>query len=251
MKKLFLIIICLLHIVPTWAEKPVDCPTFHVIENAPMGFNNSTNAATGVHWDYLTEIHKLSNVCLNKILLPYPRIWQSIKQGEHDGGIIFKSESRSIFIEYVAPIRTVKTVVIALKGIKIENYADLRNITIGKTRGTHLSKQFDQDTDLNIIELSNYQQAAKMIKHGRIDAIAGSALVLSYQLKANNVLIYVDLENKLVLGEKEQWLQFSKKSKHLNKIPLLKNAIERLRSNGKFDLIMDKYYGIEWRLINQ
>lgn len=51
-------------------------------------------------------------------------------------------------------------------------------LTIGKTRGTHLSKFFDQDPNFNIIELNNYGQA-KMTKFGRINAIAASALALS------------------------------------------------------------------------
>jgi len=90
-----------------------------------------------------------------------------------------------------------------------------------------------------------------MIKHGRIDAIAGSALVLSYQLKRNNVGDKVNHKSKLTLGEKEQWLQFSKKSKYLDKIPAFKKAIKKLRLDGTFNLIMDKYYGKQWEQINE
>jgi hypothetical protein len=61
----------------------------------------------------------------------------------------------------------------------------------------------------------------------------------------------VDLTHKLVLGEKEQWLQLSKKSQHLDKIPQLRIAIEKLKQDGSFDVIMDKYYGDEWRVVNQ
>ena len=77
------------------------------------------------------------------------------------------------------------------------------------------------------------------------------AVVLSYQLKKLHALNSVDLTHKLVLGEKEQWLQLSKKSQHLDKIPQLKLAIEKLKKNGSFAKIMDKYYGNEWRVINQ
>jgi ABC-type amino acid transport substrate-binding protein len=61
----------------------------------------------------------------------------------------------------------------------------------------------------------------------------------------------VDLTHKLVLGEKEQWLQLSKKSQHLDKIPQLRIAIEKLKQDGSLDAIMDKYYGDEWRVVNQ
>jgi ABC-type amino acid transport substrate-binding protein len=240
-----------LSIAPSNANENSNCLDLHVIANAPIGYINQHNIHQGVHWDYLLAIEKESNLCLNKTLLPYARIWQSIRVGKHDGGIIFKSNSRSNIVEYVAPIRSVKTVVVPLKGISIKSYADLRHIIIGKTRGTHLSKKFDSDKNLQIVELNNYQQAAKMIEHGRIDAIAGSALVISYQLNKYNMFTHVDIDNKWVLGEKEQWLQLSSKSSHLDKTPQLKEAIEKLQKNGSFDKIMNKYYGDKWKEINQ
>lgn len=234
-----------------YANEQKNCLYFHVVDNAPIGFKNKSGNSTGVHLEYLAELEKLSEVCINKTLLPYPRIWHSIEIGNHDGGIIFKSDSRSKLVEYVALIRKVKTVVIPVRGLRINNYDDLRNIIIGKTRGTHLSERFDNDKNLAVVELNDYEQAAKMLKYGRIDAIAGSALVLSYQFNKHDIIDKVDIENKLVLGEKEQWLQLSKKSIHLNKILSLRKTIETLQKNGTFELIMNKYYGQGWQQINK
>lgn len=234
-----------------FAEAQSKCLEFHVISNAPIGYESEKGEAQGVHWEYLTALEKSTGLCINKTLLPYARIWQSIEYGHHDGGIAFKSDARSNLVEYVALVRTVKIVVIPAKGVKISNYSDLQNIVIGKTLGTHLSKKFDSDKNLNVIDLSNYDQAARMLKHGRIDAIAGSALVLSYQLEKYDVLGEVDVENTLVLGEKEQWLQLSKASKHAGEMLVLKEGVEKLQKNGTFDLIMDKYYGQEWKQINK
>ena len=197
---------CIIFIIPTsQAFEDLDCLKFHVIKNAPLGFKNTDEESNGVHWEYLVALEKETGFCINKEILPYARIWQSIAQGNHDGGIMFKSTSRSNIVEYAALIRTVNVVVIPVNDINVESYNDLYTLTIGKTRGTHLSKVFDQDPNLNIIELNNYGQAAKMIKFGRINAIAGSALVLSYQLKKHHVLNNVNYIKKLTLGKKEQW----------------------------------------------
>ena len=228
-----------------------DCLDFHVIKNAPIGYLTEDTEPKGVHWEYLKAIEDQTGYCINKTLLPYPRIWHSIKMGEHDGGIVFKSSSRSELVEYAALIRRVKTVVIPVKGTTIKNYDDLSKIIIGKTRGTHLSEKFDSDKSLKVIELNNYQQATQMLKHGRIDAIAGSALVLSFQLKTHDAIKHVDTTNRLVLGEKEQWLQLSKKSEHLDKIPEIKKAVGILNKNGSFEEIMNKYYGHDWKDLNQ
>ncbi len=233
-----------------WANQGSDCLDFHVIKNSPMGFIGTDGLPTGVHWEYLVALEKASGLCINKALLPYARVWEQLKLGTHDGGIVFKSESRSDMVKYAALIRTVKTVVIPVNELGIKSYEDLYGLTIGKTRGTHLSNIFDNDPNFNIVELTNYGQAAQMIKVNRVDAIAGSALVLTYQLTKYNVLDNVDIENSIVLGDKEQWLQMSNKSAHLDKIAKLNEAIILLKRNGTFDEIMDKFYGEKWRKVN-
>lgn len=251
MRKYCLYTLFILFIAASRTSSASDCLKFHVIENAPMGYLNTEQKLLGVHLEYLKALETETGFCIKTNLVPYPRIWKSIELGKHDGGIIFKSLSRSSSVTYVEKIRSVKTIIVAMKGTELSDYNDLKGLIIGKTRGTHLSKQFDNDLSLKIVELNNYGQAAKMIKLGRIDAIAGSALVLSYQLNKYNILADVDFTNKLILGEKEQWLQLSNKSKHLDKIPKLQQAIQQLKQDGSFDLIMNKYYGTDWKYINQ
>lgn len=222
-----------------------------MIKNSPLGFLDESKKLRGVHTEYLSAIAKDSGVCIKRRLLPYPRIWESIKKRGHDGGIIFKSASRSANIEYVALIRTVKTIVITAKGRAVENFEDLKTLKIGKTKGTHLSKTFDNDPELQLVEVTNYAQAIKMLKSGRIDAVAGSALVLSYQFNKHDALDAVELSNRFVLGEKEQWLQLAEHAISADVSKALKDSVERLKQQGVLDAIMDKYYGRQWREINK
>lgn len=250
MRKLLFYII--FTIIPALAQASDQdgCLEFHVIDNTPVGLKSVQKEGVGVHWEYLEALEKETGFCINKRILPNARIWQNLKLGKHDGGIMFKSDSHSNIVEYVALIRTVKTVVIPIIGIDIKKYNDLYKLTIGKARGIPLSKKFDHDTDLNTIELNHYDQAIQMIKLGRVDAIAGCASVLINQLKMYDALDKVNYKNKLNLGEKEQWLQFSKKSKHLDKIPALKKAIDKLKIDGTLNMIMNKYHGEQWKQIN-
>lgn len=233
-----------------FAKSNNECLNLHVIKNSPLGFIDKSKKLRGVHADYLRAIAKDSGVCIENQLFPYPRIWESIKKGGHDGGIIFKSASRSTNIKYVALIRTVKTIVIPAKGKVVDSYNDLKTLKIGKTKGTHLSKTFDNDPELQLVEVTNYAQAIKMLKSGRIDAVAGSALVLSYQFNRHDALDAVDLSNRFILGEKEQWLQLAEHATSEDVSKALKDSIERLKHQGVLDAIMDKYYGKQWREIN-
>lgn len=227
-----------------------ECLEFHVINNTHLGLNQSHEGDTGVHWEYLEALEKETGFCINKTILPNTRMWQNIKMGKHDGGIMFKSDSHSNIVEYVALVHTVKTVVIPIIGADLKDYQDLYELSIGKARGIALNEKFDHDPKLNITELNHYNQVIQMVKLGRLDAIAGCASALDYHLKMYDAVDKVDYKNKLNLGEKQQWLQFSKKSKHLDKIPVFKKAIEKLRLDGTFNLIMNKHYGEKWKQIN-
>lgn len=228
------------------SKKKDECLDFHVIKNEPLGYQNDSGEMVGVHWEYLEAIEQASGLCINKRLIPYLRIWRSLTNGDHDAGILFRSKSRADIVEYSSLVREVYTVVVPVKGMKINHYDDLQHLIIGKPRGTHLGDKFDNDKNLTIVELNSYQQAAKMLQKGRIDAIAGSGLVINYQLKKYKAFDKIDNEGKFIVGKKEQWLQFSKKSKHLDLIPKLNLAIEELKQNGRLDAIMDKYYGKDW-----
>lgn len=248
-KSIFFIIFIIIPAIAT-ATSQDECLEFHVINNSHLGLKNSHIGNTGVHWEYLEALEKETGFCINKTILPNKRMWKNIKEGKHDGGIMFKSDSHSNIVEYVALVHTVKTVVIPIIGVDIKDYQDLYELSIGKTRGVALSGTFDHDPKLNITELNHYNQVIQMIKLGRLDAIAGCASALDYHLKVYDAVNKVDYKSKLDLGEKQQWLQFSKKSKHLDKIPIFKKAIEKLRLDGTFKLIMNKQYGDKWKQIN-
>ena len=228
------------------------CAEVGVIDNRPIGYLDQMGESQGVHWDYMALILQKSNICHKSKLLPYSRIWQSLSLGDTDFSIAFSSPDKMNEFERVALIREVQTVVIARKGIALKSYDDLYGIRIGKTRGTKLSERFDHDDKLQILELNDYQQVTKMLLANRIDAIAGSGLVSTYQLAWNQALDIMDISSKVVLGTREQWLHMSKHSDFNVQAPLLASTVERLRLSGELDAIMDKHYdGINWREVNR
>ncbi|WP_394129373.1 substrate-binding periplasmic protein [Shewanella maritima] len=227
-----------------------DCLNIHVINSTPIGYINESGEMTGTQPSYLEAIAKESGLCFDLIMLPYPRIWKSIELGQHDGGIIFRSQSRSHLVEYVAKIRSINIAVIPLSGNTISHYDDLTKLTIGKLRGSHLSPKFNDDPRMKVVEIKSYDQMIKMLKAGRINAVAGGAHMLTYQLEVQGMMGKVDLTQSYVLGQKEQWMQLSKKSPHLDKIPQMKQAIESLRQQGILDDIMNDFFGSSWQLVD-
>jgi len=228
-----------------------ECLNFHVIHSEPLGYLNEEGKVVGEHVDIIHQIAKYSNLCITPILMPYPRIWQGLEMGKHDGGIVFKSQVRSHLVEYLAKLRTVSVAVVAKKNIELNSYEDLADISIAIRRGVHLSERFDNDSNLTVMQVNQYEQVIKMLMHDRVDAMAASTFVLHYVLNKVNGLDKVDFNKKLNLGYKEQWLQMSKKSNHKDKIPALNQAVQIIINNGALDQITERYYGPQWKMINQ
>lgn len=167
-----------------------------------------------------------------------------------DGGIVFRTPEREGLTLPVAQTLQIQTVVVPRTGLSLTRYEDLNGLNIGVTRGTMLNDRFDADESLIRVEVNSYKQLVKMMAAGRLDAIAGSLNSIAVELKKADVEASVNLAGSLSLGWREQWLQLSRKSEHVQKIAALALATKDLREEGVFDRIMDKYYGEKWRLVS-
>ena len=216
----------------------------HVIQSVPHGFYDEKQKVTGMDFEVLQQIEMYSGLCMTKRLMPIARVWKSIEQGQHDGGLVFKSAERSHLVEYAAFIRNAEVIIIPKKGLKIDRYEQLFGLSIAKTRVTPLSKRFDLGSKVNLFEVTNYGQLIEMLRLGRIDAVAGSAEPLFYHIsRLENDSKGIVFGEKFVLGSREKWLQLSKSSANLDLIPKLQKAADLMIKNGDYERIMMKYYG--------
>jgi ABC-type amino acid transport substrate-binding protein len=145
-----------------------------------------------------------------------------------------------------------QTIIVANRRFKLSSLASLDGLIIGKTRGKDLSDTINLAGKLNVVELTNYGQAAALLNKGRIDAIAGSALVLYYQL--SHVYIgqeAIDFANKLVIGTRAQWLQLAKKTPTSIDVIRLKRATATAVADPSYKALMQQYYGVDWQKVNQ
>jgi polar amino acid transport system substrate-binding protein len=220
------------------------CLDMHVIQSVPLGFYDENNKVAGMDFDILQQIEEYSGICMTMRLIPIARIWKSFEQGQHDGGLIFKTAESNHSVEYAAFVGNAEIIIIPRNGLTIDSYEQLPKMSIAKTRGTPISDRFDLDIRLNLVEVTTYGQLIKMLKLGRIDAVVGNAAPLFYNLsRFDNTEKSIVVGNKFVLGSRETWLQFSKKSTNLTQLPKLKKAVELMHDNGDYQRIMSKYYG--------
>jgi polar amino acid transport system substrate-binding protein len=247
--KSFLIFTILLFIgFPVMAK---ECLSMHVIDFPPAGFKNKFGKLTGIHVDFLEALQERSGICIDKKIMTYSRALKNIKMGKHDAGILNPSSDLDFYVDvqYIVKLITLKTIIIPKKGLGLNSYKSLQDITIGKVRGTPLGSSFDEDKH-EILELTSYGHGLNMLKRGRIDALAGNAGGMNV-IGEFNLEHYFNVSGKFIIGQREIWLVFSKNSDNLDQIKVIQTAAQALVDEGIVELIFEKFVGKNWKLLNE
>ena len=247
-KSFFIFTIVLLIAFPVIAK---ECLTMHVIDLPPAGFKNNSKELAGIHVDFIEELEKRSGICIDKKFMPYTRAVKNIKLGIHDAGILNPSSDLDFYLnaQYITKLITLKTIIIPKKGLNLNSDKSLKNITIGKVRGSPLGHSFDENKH-KILELTSYEHGLSMLKKGRIDALAGNAGGM-YVIGKFNLDHYFNVPGKFTIEERELWLVFSKNSGNLDQVEPIKTATQALVNEGKIDLLFEKFLGKNWKRLNE
>ena len=169
---------------------------------------------------------------------PYARILHNLKSATLDLALIFKNSSISNDIDYIGPVSYSKIVVASQNNISVKSYADLKNLkNIAVIRNAEFNSDFDNDKSLHKVSVDSYQQAIRMLKHKRVDAVIGSLVGIDYALQQQNMSKNI-LQNALYISKKEWGLHISKSSQFQSLLPALKKAVQQTYQE---DLIYQLY----------
>jgi ABC-type amino acid transport substrate-binding protein len=248
-KKSFLFFTVVLFIAfPVMAK---ECLSMHVVDLPPAGFKNKSGELIGIHVDFIEALEERSGICMDKKIMPYVRAVKNLKLGIHDTGILNPSSDSDFYlnVQYVTKLITLKTIILPKKGLSLSSDKSLKNIIIGKVRGSPLGSSFDEGK-YEILELKSYGHGLSMLKRGRIDALAGNASGM-YVIGKSNLDNYFNVSGKFIIGERELWLVFSKYSDNIDQIEPIKTAAQALVNEGVVELIFEKFIGKNWMLLNE
>lgn len=204
----------------------------------PFNYFVENSQCAGASVVALEMIFEKLNVELELVSYPYARILHSLKNAELDLALIFKNNSISHDINYIGPLAYSKIIILSQPNHTINQYDDLQALKrIAVIRNAQFEKKFDQDKGLNKVSVDSYQQAIRMLKHGRVDAVIGSLIGLEYALLQQNMNQDM-LSNVFYLGKKEWGLHLAKNS---NFAKLKPDLIKAVKQTFKTDLIHQLY----------
>ena len=208
------------------------------IEILPYGIKSGGDR--GIYYDIANRISKDAGYHSTNQISPYARIIFELKSGAADLSILFKYKQLEDHVIYIAPLPTLKTVVIGLQGTRIESIEQLKFKTLGYLRGAKFSDLVDNDPDIKTFETAHFRQAVKMLINGRVDAIIGPMDPIysaAIDLGRDGSLF----GQPLVVAERTPWVQLSKKSADKFSVERLRSAFNRLNEAGEITKIRNRY----------
>jgi len=217
---------CLMHTEP-W--------TFYTREAG----NERKSVLAGIFVDISREVSRESGLSLEYTAMPYGRVAKELQSGDCDLTFLIRSDVRDSYVDYAALLFTFNSLIIARPQLQLRQYEDLKGLRIGLLKDIRLNPRFDGDGDLYKVEARDYETLVDMFLNGRLDAIAGNSISLPYLLQKRGVTP-ASLP-KLVLQKTEVWAQMSKRSPQIGQLSKLRNAVEKLRNDGYFDTLLQRY----------
>ncbi len=210
------------------------------MDQIPYGYKDTNGKNTGVLFEIMNAIMQASGIGKKHTLIPSKRL--GIKMISGSPVCVIVANTPDVTLQsLVAPIGySLKMGILPRVDSGITDYKSLT----GKTVAVPLGVQFDTvfHNDKSIIKTSppQYINAIKMLKVGRVDAVAGALINLK------SIAISVGMQDKdlappIILTQNKMYLICSKEIL-LTTRQKLKETIKHLRSTGEIQTILRRYF---------
>ncbi len=198
----------------------------------------------GIDFDLWARLADELKLTVNYIRCPWIRCLKMMKEGNVDAmsGLALRPE-RAAYMDYVnPPYYRCSTVFYVRKGnLNISNYQDLHHIDVGIVSGSAYFPAFDNDTQINKINISTEKQLIEMLGRQRIPAIIGTDCQADFEITKSP---YKDLFKKAEYRPENSvdlYFAISKKSDFRAKREALARALQLLLNAGAIDEIRSHY----------
>lgn len=150
-----------------------------VLDFPPMGYTDKNNKPAGFDVDYCKDLAKVLGVKANVLNLTWGDRIPSLIAGKTDVVIGSTSDTleRAKSVGFTYPYFVFKFQVISKKGVKMDSFADLKNVKVGAALGTTYETEYFKYADANGWGRSNYtsfkseNDAFLGLHQGKVDAL--------------------------------------------------------------------------------
>jgi len=212
---------------------------FRTIGIPPYGIQID-DKLSGIYFDAANRLTSIAGYRVNNRIAPYARIIHELKVGLTDMTIMFKYKQLEDHVIYIAPLESLKIVVMGLEGVSFDSVNSLKGRTVAYLRGAKFSDAIDNDPDIVRVNTTSFTQGVKMLMLKRVDAIIGPMDPIVF--KAAELVPDKNIFGApLVIDERTPWLQVSKKSVDKISVAKLKDIFQKMVKRGKLTALRTKY----------
>lgn len=172
---------------------------------------------------------------------PFRRLQLMVQQGDVDFMLgLLKTRRREQSLEFVAPaFPPERRLFLYLDpDHRIDRYSDLQGKSIGVLEGASYFTRFDQDTGLNKVPASHYENLLLMMQKGRVDVVIAPELVGLYTIK--KLGLDARVSPFFVPGERS-WIVVSGQSPAARYADDIRAALKLIEREGVRESLILKY----------
>lgn len=244
MKVLFLV-----YFICGWAwARPAILVAYH--HSPPYSVVHADGGASGMDLEILQLVAAQMDIEIRTVNCPLSRCLLMMEQSQLDLMMgLLKTSERQTFLNYIEPpyyqLRSSYSFYTrADRNIRVEHYDDLKNYSIGLTRGAVYFPRFNQDQTLRKVPLATEEMQIQLLLKGRVD------LVISVDSTFEYMLVSLGGADQIRKVAYQEWLPvrsymvLSKESPFNEKMPEFYQALRKLQADGSLQAILSRY-GIE------
>lgn len=224
------------------ANQSIDKISMLTLELLPYGYNTPDGGKAGMLYDIMNGIMADSGVGIANKIKPAKRLINDFSKDNNVCAILMDSPLSRVLSTPVAEIGYKMSVgVIPKAGIELGKYSDLYKLKIAVPRWVVISKQFDTDKMLSKEITPKYLNALSMLKHGRVDAVAGVVPSLLYVARREGIS-REELGVPMLLVEND-FILFCSAAIPMSIKEKLAASVTKLRNNGEIENVIANYLG--------
>jgi polar amino acid transport system substrate-binding protein len=213
-----------------------NAPPYRIIEHI-----GGRTGYSGAYIDVIDEISRRVGIRLQFVNVPFSRALQMMKEGEADMmlGPLWSLERASFMVYLKAQFPAEPKVFYLGQGVAdIDDYDDLKNISVGVQRSSRYFEAFDQDEGLKKLAFDNYRAAFKALKRGYVDA------VIIPERQGEYMTLQLGMEfpkATLMIPGAPSFITLSKSSGLLQKKREIEAVMSQLNQEGYLERLMVTY----------
>jgi len=205
----------------------------------PYGIREQ-GVTSGIYYEAANMLVKEAGYTSINTITPYARIISDLKVGKSDMTIMFKYQELEKYVTYVAPLPSLKIVVVGLHFSVFSSIDKLKGVRLAYLRGASFSDAIDNDPGVIIHRTTDFLQGVRMLLAGHVDAIIGPMdPIISTAAKIG---MSEDVFGEpLVIDERTPWIQVSNKSLSILSTDRLKDTFDNMNKRSVLKKLRKKY----------